>query len=466
MLGRILSLVAALLLASASASAYVPERSIASPELRVSGPKTASRDFAQAAEPAAKGKAAANNCRVWEIWSPPQSLTSSMGFTGYYADAESGQYYAQQRYYKQGIGRFNRVDPWEGDTLNPITLNKYLAFSANPLRFLDPDGRQSIEINLPSCTEDGSCGTAPIAGSALPFLGPSQMATPEQADALIESQARLRLFGGDANSPMVVQPMLASGAGQFKRPYIVRGTSPQLSTMQSSAELDQALGLNPNYAGYGRGLEATGEAAFHSLPPVAYAHGLSTIYNRKDNWDLAAGLIEATAGMSPLVVARLGAPRALVVKEAGVDPTLIAERRMALIADSDFGPINQSSASTPRTGPICGSGGPCSVYEIPAAQLVAEKPYIGKTRRAVPSRMNDADHRAKTAAGNAPEATVLAENMTPEEAAGVEAILAHERGMENLSNAIPPLNMALPKNAAKIEAGRRVLERARAGSGQ
>ena len=141
MLGRILSLVAALLLASASASAYVPERSIAAPELRVSSAKAASGDFWPAAEPSAKGKAAASACRVWEIWHPPQNLTSSMGFTGYYSDAESGLNYAKARYQLPGIGRFLQVDPWEGDTNRPITLNKYLYANGNPLTFIDPDGR-------------------------------------------------------------------------------------------------------------------------------------------------------------------------------------------------------------------------------------------------------------------------------------------------------------------------------------
>ena len=58
------------------------------------------------------------------------------------------------------------------------------------------------------------------------------------------------------------------------------------------------------------------------------------------------------------------------------------------------------------------------------------------------------------ATGDPPKATVRAENLTPEEAAGVETLLAHERGLDNLSNKIPDL----PKNAKRIEAGKKVLE--------
>jgi hypothetical protein len=36
------------------------------------------------------------------------------------------------------------VDPWEGDIANPVSLNKYLYGYANPLIYIDPDGRQSM----------------------------------------------------------------------------------------------------------------------------------------------------------------------------------------------------------------------------------------------------------------------------------------------------------------------------------
>jgi hypothetical protein len=75
--------------------------------------------------------------------------------------------------------------------------------------------------------------------------------------------------------------------------------------------------------------------------------------------------------------------------------------------------------------------------------------------------MADKDHRLKTQTGDPPKAGVLAEDLTAEEAAGLETVLAHERGLDNLSNKIPPLNPDLPKNAARIEAARRLLEKVR-----
>ncbi|WP_395788215.1 RHS repeat-associated core domain-containing protein, partial [Aquimonas sp.] len=57
-----------------------------------------------------------------------------IAYTGHYREREGSSYYAQQRYYRPNLGRFNRIDPWEGDVLNPITLNKYLYAVGNPLR--------------------------------------------------------------------------------------------------------------------------------------------------------------------------------------------------------------------------------------------------------------------------------------------------------------------------------------------
>ena len=71
--------------------------------------------------------------------------------------------------------------------------------------------------------------------------------------------------------------------------------------------------------------------------------------------------------------------------------------------------------------------------------------------------MKDADHRAKTPNREPPKAKTIAENLTPEEAAGVEALLIKERGLDNLTNKIPGLNTDLPKNKARIDAGKRVL---------
>ena len=98
------------------------------------------------------------------------------------------------------------------------------------------------------------------------------------------------------------------------------------------------------------------------------------------------------------------------------------------------------------------------MYEISAEQQKTPAPYLGKTiRPEVEDRMKDRDHRAKTLDGAPPKAKILAHELTPDEAAGVEALLIKQRGLENLSNKIHGLDVDLPKNQEKIRAGKRVL---------
>ena len=74
-----------------------------------------------------------------------------IAYTGHYREREGSSYYAQQRYYRPGLGRFNRVDPWEGDAARPITLNKYLYALGNPLLYTDPDGRCPMALSPSEC---------------------------------------------------------------------------------------------------------------------------------------------------------------------------------------------------------------------------------------------------------------------------------------------------------------------------
>lgn len=331
--GRLLALAAVLLLASASAgvSAYA-ERLPTSGE-RLSLPKNALPARASAPAVASSAKPDASVCRIEEICRPPLKCASG--------------------------------------------VQEYLYAFSNPGRWRDPDGRQSIEINVTSCSEEGRCTTEPTSGAALPFLSPSQMATPEQADALIEAQARMRLFGlGRSDAPMVVQPMLASGAGQFRRPYVEYGSSRQLSLMQSSAELDQALGFDPNYNAIGTTTESAGRMLMHSLPPVAVAHGIHGMATAENGWQIAGGALEATLGALPAALIVRGEVAALRAESATIRSESALARqqgRPAIVIENPAG-VSASSqqwgkqpeifkTETNWTAPSSGTGQTYRVYQ-------------------------------------------------------------------------------------------------------
>jgi RHS repeat-associated protein len=61
-------------------------------------------------------------------------------FTTYERDAESGNDYAQARYYASRLGRFSAVDPVAGSTADPQTLNGYAYVRNVPTMLVDPAG--------------------------------------------------------------------------------------------------------------------------------------------------------------------------------------------------------------------------------------------------------------------------------------------------------------------------------------
>jgi len=72
---------------------------------------------------------------------------TSMLYAGEQFDENLSQYYLRARYYDQNTGRFNRTDPFAGNTQDPQSLHKYAYCHANPTNATDPSGEFST-INL------------------------------------------------------------------------------------------------------------------------------------------------------------------------------------------------------------------------------------------------------------------------------------------------------------------------------
>ena len=66
-------------------------------------------------------------------------------FTQKERDSESGLDYFLARYYSSAQGRFTGVDTGKFELINPQTWNRYRYGLNNPLRYIDPDGRQEKE---------------------------------------------------------------------------------------------------------------------------------------------------------------------------------------------------------------------------------------------------------------------------------------------------------------------------------
>ena len=83
------------------------------------------------------------------------TLTASTGTTqnnylyaGEQFDKGLNQYYLRDRYYGTDIGRFTQRDRFEGDMMQPLSLNRYGYTHGNPVNNIDPSGMFSISESL------------------------------------------------------------------------------------------------------------------------------------------------------------------------------------------------------------------------------------------------------------------------------------------------------------------------------
>jgi RHS repeat-associated protein len=83
---------------------------------------------------------------------PPIPPQEKRLFTGKERDSETGLDYFGTRYYRADVGRFTTVDPamtLEENLVDPQRWNRYAYARNNPLKYVDPDGRDAIYVNFP-----------------------------------------------------------------------------------------------------------------------------------------------------------------------------------------------------------------------------------------------------------------------------------------------------------------------------
>ena len=84
-----------------------------------------------------------------------QAGTQPKRFAGKERDGETGWDYFGARYYGSKVGRFTTTDPvytWKENLLDPQRWNRYAYSRNNPLRYVDPDGR---ELRLQQSASEG-----------------------------------------------------------------------------------------------------------------------------------------------------------------------------------------------------------------------------------------------------------------------------------------------------------------------
>jgi RHS repeat-associated protein len=69
-------------------------------------------------------------------------------YTNHEYDAVLGVYYAKARFYDPGNSRMMSVDPIKGNLINTQSLTAYIYVQSNPLKFIDPNGKEIIDVNV------------------------------------------------------------------------------------------------------------------------------------------------------------------------------------------------------------------------------------------------------------------------------------------------------------------------------
>ncbi len=69
-------------------------------------------------------------------------------FSGERFDSNLNLYHLRARYYNQGTGRFETMDPELGQIFNPATLHKYVYAASNPVNRIDPSGKEIAEDDV------------------------------------------------------------------------------------------------------------------------------------------------------------------------------------------------------------------------------------------------------------------------------------------------------------------------------
>lgn len=81
------------------------------------------------------------------------NIVTDRQYTGQINDGDTGLYYYNARYYDPLLHKFIQADTIVPDPSNPQTLNRYAYVNNNPLKYIDPTGHETEQVqNSSSCT--------------------------------------------------------------------------------------------------------------------------------------------------------------------------------------------------------------------------------------------------------------------------------------------------------------------------
>ncbi len=284
------------------------------------------------------------------------SSFNRFAFTGHEKDNETGLYYFKARYYDPDTGRFLSQDEYEGDVDTPPSLHKYLYAYANPTVYVDPTGHIEVLNDLAN------------------WLGERKSRAIESTSVLQGTNVAVRsslstLAGVGAGLFGVAEGI--TRATNFFANAAVSDVAPNTKLGRSvAAELDVTFSTMEKTAQYvtehphevaSKVVSSTYETAKAAVSgdAVAIAQSAATITEIVTPVPGAKGAGQVVKSLGEAVeaaAAKVAEKAAQRAAEAGASSAAKLERRIELIPDNDFGPINQPTLEPGPAGPSSGEG--------------------------------------------------------------------------------------------------------------
>jgi RHS repeat-associated protein len=86
----------------------------------------------------------------------PAAALTTLLYSGEQLDRLTGLQYLRARYYSPSTGTFNRLDPFAGNTQDPLSLHRYLYTHGDPVQGVDPTGMFEGLVGLLASMNIGS----------------------------------------------------------------------------------------------------------------------------------------------------------------------------------------------------------------------------------------------------------------------------------------------------------------------
>jgi RHS repeat-associated protein len=189
-----------------------------------------------------------------EEWNPPASTPGQpLHFSGKEHDKETGLDYFGARYYAAKTARFTTVDPFldqHAALTNPQRWNRYAYVLNNPLRNVDPDGRDTVDLAIGFVQGIGNTAVGVVTGVYTLATNPAAVGSALAQDAqllrrgiahpgaVLDAYVGLATSGNDADQRALGQAIgQGTGVAALILAPTAKGTAP--------AKPGRGLGGNP-----------------------------------------------------------------------------------------------------------------------------------------------------------------------------------------------------------------------------